>query len=252
MTEGGERLHKVLAQRGVASRRQAEELIRQGRVQVNGRPVTTLGTRVDPVRDRIAVDGTSVLPRRHPLTVMLHKPVGVITTLSDPQGRPTVQELVRGFNRRLVPVGRLDAMSEGLLLLTTEGDLAYRLTHPRYHVPRQYEVRLDGHPGREALSLLRTGVPLEDGRTQPARVHVLHTFPDSTLLSVTIFEGRNRQIRRMAEAVGHKVLELVRVGLGPLRLSGLKPGEARPLTREERDALYHSLRFTTEKRGPRQ
>jgi 23S rRNA pseudouridine2605 synthase len=219
------RLAKHLAHAGVASRRAAEMLIRAGRVSIDGEPV------LDPARDigaedLVAVDGRPLAGPEPRVVYIVHKPVGVLCTAHDPHGRPTVLELVADERRRLYPVGRLDADSSGLLLLTNDGALANRLTHPRYEVPKTYRARVGGGPlGERALSALRAGVELEDGPTAPARVRRL----GGDELELTIREGRNRQVRRMCEAVGHPVLSLRRVALGPLRLAGLPPGAYRRL-----------------------
>ena len=232
----GERLQKVMARAGVASRRKSEELIRQGRVAVNGRVVRELGTRVDPARDVITVDGEPLRLRAQHTYILLHKPPGVITTVHDPWGRPTVLDLVQ-TEARVFPVGRLDANSEGLVLLTDDGELAYRLTHPRFEHEKEYHVLVAGRPTRRTLERLRRGVRLEDGVTAPAKVEVLRRAGRNTWLRIVLHEGRKRQIRRMAEAVGHPVRRLIRVRIGPLRLGNLAPGEWRHLTRREVEAL---------------
>jgi 23S rRNA pseudouridine2605 synthase len=227
----GERLQKVLAQRGVGSRRACEELIATGRVSVNGE-VAVLGRRVDPDRDRVAVDGVPVGIRPGLVYYLLNKPAGVVSSVSDPQGRPVVAGLVPP-QPRVHPVGRLDTDSEGLLLLTNDGELTFRLTHPRFGVEKEYLVVVQGTPARGALRQLREGVTLVDGRTAPARVALV--APDA--LRVTIHEGRNRQVRRMCEAVGHPVRRLVRTRIGPLRVGSLAPGAWRELTAPEVRAL---------------
>jgi 23S rRNA pseudouridine2605 synthase len=227
----GERLQKVLAQAGLASRRACEELIADGRVTVNGE-VAVLGRRVDTEHDTIAVDGVAVAIRPGLVYYLLNKPNGVVTTTSDPQGRRTVVDLVPE-EPRVFPVGRLDADTEGLLLLTNDGDLAHRLTHPSFGVEKEYVAEVGGTPSRGALRRLREGVDLDDGRTAPARVGVLgpHT------LRITIHEGRNRQVRRMCSAVGHPVNRLVRTRIGPIRDRSLRPGTWRLLTTAEVRAL---------------
>jgi 23S rRNA pseudouridine2605 synthase len=223
------RLAKHLAHAGVASRRAAEGLIAQGRVRVAGELVLDPALEVDE-RSRVEVDGELLAGPEPRVVYALHKPVGVLSTASDTHGRPTVVELL-GEERRLYPVGRLDADSSGLILLTNDGELANRLTHPRYEVPRTYRVRVAGGPvGERALSALRTGVELEDGPTAPARVRRLRGGDE---LELTIREGRNRQVRRMCEAVGHPVLALRRVAFGPLRLGDLEPGAHRRLGEAE-------------------
>ena len=235
-----DRLQKVLAQAGLGSRRACEELIAAGRVTLNGE-VATLGTRADPESDAIEVDGAHVGVRQGLAHYLLNKPAGVVTTASDPQGRPTVVDLVPA-EPRVYPVGRLDADTEGLLLLTNDGELAHRLTHPSFGVEKEYLAEVEGVPGRGVLRRLREGVDLEDGTTAPARVSLVG---DRTL-RITIHEGRNRQVRRMCEAVGHPVRRLVRVRVGPLADRRLPPGTWRPLSQTEVRALE---RATVE--GPR-
>lgn len=204
---------------------------------VNGHTVTELGTRADPRRDRIAVDGKPLRPAAVPVYLMLHKPVGVVTTLSDPEGRPTVRDLLGGLRARVFPVGRLDYHSAGLLLLTNDGELALRLTHPRYGVEKVYEVKVKGRPAPEQLAALARGVRLTDGETAPARVRVIESGERTTWLAIALAEGKNRQVRRMCEAVELPVAKLVRVGYGPLVLGKLPPGGWRPLEPEEVEKL---------------
>jgi 23S rRNA pseudouridine2605 synthase len=225
--DDGVRLQKVLAQAGLGSRRVAEELIERGRVRVNG-DVAVLGRRVDPEVDVVEVDGAQIGVRSGLVHYLLNKPRGVITTASDTHGRPTVVELVPA-EPRVFPVGRLDGDTEGLLLLTNDGDLAHRLTHPSFGVDKEYLVEVDGNPHRGVVRRLREGVELDDGVTAPAKVAVLGDH----LLRITIHEGRNRQVRRMCEAVGTPVVRLVRTRIGPLNDRSLKPGEWRSLTQEE-------------------
>ncbi|MGE5552631.1 MAG: pseudouridine synthase [Betaproteobacteria bacterium] len=230
-------MQKVLAAAGVASRRASEALIRAGRVSVNGQVITELGVRVDPARDEVAVDGRPLKPRVRPTYVMLNKPAGVITTARDPQGRPTVLDLVKGVKARLFPVGRLDADTEGLLLLTNDGELAHRLLHPRFHIPKTYVAEVRGKIPESALVRLADGVELEDGRTLPADVHLIWCGPERSVVQVTLREGRKRQVKRMFSAVGHPVVALRRVAFGPLTLDNLPVGSWRPLTHAEVEAL---------------
>ncbi|MCB1248146.1 MAG: rRNA pseudouridine synthase [Acidimicrobiales bacterium] len=217
-------MQKVLARVGFGSRRACEELIADGRVTVNGVPVE-LGARVDAAVDAVAVDGVPIGVAPGLVHYLLNKPAGIVTTAHDPQGRPTVVELVPD-DPRVFPVGRLDADSEGLLILTNDGDLAHRLTHPSFGVDKEYLVTVEGTPSRGALRRLRQGVELEDGITAPAKVATLAPH----LLGITIHEGRNRQIRRMCDAVGHPVTRLVRHRIGPVSDTRLPPGAWRSLT----------------------
>jgi 23S rRNA pseudouridine2605 synthase len=233
MTE--ERLQKVLARAGVSSRRKAEELIVAGRVAVNGRVVRELGAKVDAERDSVALDGRP-LGREGPEHWLLHKPVGVITTVEDPWGRPTARSLVPTA-ARVYPVGRLDADSSGLLLFTNDGELAHRLTHPRHGHEKEYRVRVAGRPTAETLRRLRRGVVLDGRVTAPSELRLLEPTADGTWLAVVLREGRKRQIRRMLDGVGHPVLELIRLRMGPIALGDLAPGQARRLTPAEVHAL---------------
>jgi 23S rRNA pseudouridine2605 synthase len=229
--QGGERLQKVLARTGFGSRRACEELIAAGRVLVNGE-VARLGRRVDVDHDRVEVDGVPAGVRADLVYYLLNKPRGVVTTASDPQGRRTVLDLVPP-HPRVFPVGRLDADSEGLLVLTNDGDLAHRLTHPGFGVEKEYLAEVEGTPSPGAVRRLRDGVALEDGVTAPARVALV----PPNALRITIHEGRNRQVRRMCAAVGHPVVRLVRSRIGPVVERGLAPGGWRPLTMAEVRAL---------------
>ena len=236
-----ERLQKILSRAGISSRRQAEELIRAGRVRLNGQVVRELGTKADPSRDRITVDGRSLRSAGKPVCILLNKPVGVVTTLSDPQKRPTVLDVLGKMRVRVFPVGRLDYHSAGLLLLTNDGELALRLTHPRYGVKKTYRVKVKGDVNEKALRRLRNGVRLKDGRTAPAVVRITSSAERKTWLEITIAEGKRRQIRRMCEAVGLLVEKLVRTRLGPLKLGNLQPGHYRQLTDEELKKLRRTL-----------
>lgn len=231
-----ERLQKLLARAGFASRRAAEQLIASGRVTVNGRVVSELGAKADPRRDDVRLDGERVRAQRARV-ILLHKPDGVVTTLSDPEGRPTIRGHLPPSYERVFPVGRLDFHSSGLLLLTNQGELAARLLHPRHRIARTYRVKVSGHPSDAALARLRRGVKLEDGVTGPAQVDVERLLPAKAWLRITIREGKRREIRRMCEAVGHLVDRLVRVRFGPIELGRLPPGRWRPLGDAEIEAL---------------
>jgi 23S rRNA pseudouridine2605 synthase len=235
------RLAKYIAHAGVASRRAAEELIDEGRVRVEGHVVRNPAEQVEPGIS-VTVDGRPVGEAEARVAYILHKPVGVLSTARDPFGRPTVLELLEPGSLRLYPVGRLDADSSGLILLTNDGELANRLTHPRYEVSKTYRVLVDGGPvAEDVLRELRTGVRLEDGPTAPAQVRRLQRGAGGAeRLEVTIREGRNRQVRRMCEAVGHPVLALQRVSFGPLSLGELAPGESRRLGEDELKQLRRS------------
>jgi 23S rRNA pseudouridine2605 synthase len=236
-----DRLQKILSQAGIASRRASERLMLEGRVTVNGATVSELGSKADPARDDIRVDGRRIrLPGRHRY-LLLNKPRGYVTTRCDPQRRPTVIDLL-GIPDYVYPVGRLDFDSEGLLLLTNDGDLAARLTHPSHGVERVYEARVLGAPDDHDLARLRRGIVIDGRRTAPAEVEVANrkrpaaasaASAPTTTLRITIREGRNRQVRNMCEAIGHPIERLVRVAIGPIRDSRLKPGQWRELTADE-------------------
>jgi pseudouridine synthase len=228
-----ERLQKILSRAGVASRRRSEQLMIEGRVTVNAEAARELGTKADPERDDIRVDGRRItLPERHRY-LLLNKPRGYVTTRADPEHRPTVLDLLQGVREYVYPVGRLDFDTEGLLLLTNDGDLAARLTHPRHAVARIYEARVLGVPDRHDLERLAKGVTIDGRRTAPARVKAL----GAGRLLITIREGRNRQVRKMLDAIGHPAAELKRVAIGPISDPGLKPGHWRDLTPAEVERL---------------
>ena len=232
-----ERLQKFIASCGVASRRKAEELITEGKVLVNGRKVTELGVKVNPLKDKVKVNG-QLLAVEKPVYYLLNKPKGVITSVTDPQGRETVLDYIKNEKKRIYPVGRLDLNTEGLLLLTNDGELAQNLTHPSKGVEKTYEVRVKGRV-KEDLQVIANGVPLEDGITSPATIVDLG-FDDHNgvhEVEITIHEGRNRQVRRMFEHFGYRIHNLKRIAYGGLSLSGVKRGGVRQLTQREVNAL---------------
>ncbi|MEX3616210.1 pseudouridine synthase [Paenibacillus glucanolyticus] len=233
-----ERLQKIMAQAGVASRRKCEELILEGKVQVNGETVTELGTKADPAQDMITVSGKPIKHEKK-VYVMLNKPKGVITSASDPEGRKIVSDYLKGIKERVYPIGRLDYDTEGLLLLTNDGEFANLLSHPKYHVPKTYLATVKGVPHGTELDKLRQGIMLEDGMTSPAEVEYKDVDPDNkqSVISITIHEGRNRQVRRMFEAIFHPVLRLKRISYGDLLLQNLKRGLYRHLTADEINQL---------------
>jgi 23S rRNA pseudouridine2605 synthase len=247
----GVRLQKVLAAAGIASRRACEVLISEGRVEVNSEIVVEQGRRVDPEHDVIRVDGARIPPPRRHRYLALNKPRGVVATMHDPEGRRTVADLLVEpagrtastggarpvKNERLFHIGRLDTDTEGLLILTNDGDFAHRLAHPSYQVPKTYVAEVAGLVGEQTLSRLRRGLTLDDGPVRPTSVKIVSTAGDKTLLKITIQEGRNRIVRRTMEAVGHPVRRLSRIGIGPVRLGNLKVGKYRDLTREELGGL---------------
>ncbi len=235
----GVRLQKVLAEAGIGSRRACEDLINAGRVTVDG-VVAVIGRRVDPETAAIELDGVPVPTRAGLVHYLLNKPVRVVSTVTDPEGRPTVVDLVPA-EPRVYPIGRLDRDTEGLLILTNDGELTNRLTHPRYGVEKEYLAEVEGEPSRATLRRLREGVALDDGVTAPARVALASGQSGTSVLTIVIHEGRNRQVRRMCEAVGHPVLRLVRTRIGPLADRTLAPGQYRALTAAEVRGLYGAV-----------
>jgi 23S rRNA pseudouridine2605 synthase len=231
-----ERLQKVLAHAGLASRRAVEEMIVEGRVRVNGEPAR-LGQKVDSAKDEVEVDGSRVPLRADLVWYLLNKPRGVVSTASDPEGRATVVDLIDA-QTRVWPVGRLDIDSEGAVIVTNDGDLTHRLTHPSYAVPKTYLVEVGGGLSEPSVRELATGVELDDGPVTPVHVRLVDRRPGAALVEITITEGRHRQVRRMIEAVGGSVTRLVRVSIGPLMLGRLKPGTARRLAPVEVRSLY--------------
>lgn len=227
------RLSKMLARAGIASRRKAEALIREGRVTVNGRKVLELSAKVVPGVDIVRVDGKIVRWRFSPIYILLNKPKGIVTTMNDPLGRPTVKDLLKGIQRRVFPVGRLDFDTEGALLLTNDGELAHKLMHPSYGIERTYEAKVKGIPTQEAIHKLREGVVVGEGEPAKAKVRILKVLKANSWLEIKISQGRYREVRRMCEAVGHPVLALRRTRFGPISIKGLPKGSFRHLTPAE-------------------
>ena len=246
----GQRLQKVLAHAGVASRRACEQLIADGRVSVDGVTVTEPGVRVDPRTQEIRVDGSRILTNPELITLMLHKPAGVVTTMEDPEGRPTVAQYGRDYlaehpelpdSLRLVHVGRLDTETEGLLLLSNDGELSHRLMHPSFEIAKTYVAIVEGQVEPWVPRKLRRGIELEDGEAKADRVTVKDSGPGGSIVEITLHSGKNRIVRRMLDAVGHPVTRLARTRLGPLRLGNLRPGQTRPLSGEEIAALQQEV-----------
>jgi 23S rRNA pseudouridine2605 synthase len=237
LPKGVVRLQKLIAGTGLASRRKAEALIAAGRVMVNGKTVTELGTKVDPGRDHVKVDGKHLSAAQPFVYLMLNKPKNVVSTLDDPGGRTTVKDYLRGVSVRVFPVGRLDFDSEGLMLLTNHGELAQAMLHPRYHVPKTYLIKVKGVLTDDEIRSLEQGVRLEDGMTGAAQVRKIRKVEANSWLEITIREGRKHQVKRMLEAVGHPVIKLLRIRMGSLTLGDLQPGEFRFLTDREANAL---------------
>jgi 23S rRNA pseudouridine2605 synthase len=227
-----ERIQKIIAQMGIASRRKAEEIIAEGRVTVNGR-IALIGEKADPSKDHIKVDGKLLIRREPKVYLMFNKPKNVVTSLADPQGRPTIKDYLKGIRYRVFPVGRLDFDSEGLLFLTNDGDFTNAVLHPSRKIPKTYMVKVKGIIDDNKINKLRQGVRLEDGRTLPAKVKFARQSENNSWIEIAITEGKKRQVRRMVEAVGHPALKLRRVSINGIRLSGLKIGELRPLTERE-------------------
>jgi pseudouridine synthase len=235
------RLNKFLAQAGVASRREADRLITQGRVTVNGEVILTLGHKIDHMKDKIEVDGRKIEKDESQVYLMLNKPPGCLVSLKDPWGRPTIKDLLPSLKSRVFPVGRLDYESEGLLLLTNDGELAFRLMHPRFQIKKVYQVKVKGEPDSTKLSRLEKGILLDGKRTAPAKIRVLAVSPKESFLSIEIHEGRKREVRRMFEAVGHRTKKLLRIRFDGLSLGKLKRGKWRYLRPEEIETLKNQV-----------
>ena len=241
-TEGGVRLQKVLAQAGVASRRASEQMIADGRVSVDGTVVRNQGVRVDPAKQVIHVDGERlILDETKHIVLALNKPIGTVSTMSDPEGRPTIADLIADYPERLYHVGRLDIDTSGLLLLTNDGELANRLTHPKYEIRKTYVARLHGEVKPGVKRTLLNGIELEDGPIKVDSFRVVDTYGDITTVEIVVHEGRNRLVRRMMEAVGYPVRELVRTGFGPITLDHLKQGTTRRVKGNALTALYDAV-----------
>jgi len=227
-----ERIQKILSRAGIASRREAEKMIVEGRVVVNGK-VVELGFKANSFKDHIKVDGKRLTLLEPEITLLLNKPRGYLSTVKDPKGRPTVMDLLGTVRQRVYPLGRLDFDAEGLLLLTNDGDLAYHLSHPKFMVPRTYWVKIQGVPDEKKLIQLKRGVMLEDGKARVVSSHILRQKEKNSWIEVTVSEGRNHLVKRLFATIGHPVLKLKRVGFGPIRLGTLPIGQYRPLTDEE-------------------
>jgi 23S rRNA pseudouridine2605 synthase len=239
-----ERLQKIISAAGVASRRAAEEFIVEGRVRVNGKVVTELGAKADPNKDHIKVDGKLINPKQPQTYIMLNKPTGYVTTMSDPEGRPTVQDLLKGVKVRVYPVGRLDYNTEGLLLMTNDGDFAHLITHPSHELPKTYLAKIKGVLDDKAVHELEKGVYLEEGKTAPAKVKKVRKEETNSWVEITIHEGRKRQVRRMFDRMGRSVIRLKRIRTGNLSLGNLPEGKFRHLTTAEVTALREMAQKT--------
>lgn len=234
---GLERIQKILASAGIASRREAERMVLEGRVTVNGKVVDRLGFKADPLKDHIKVDGKRRFHPEPKITLLLNKPRLYLSTVKDPAGRPTVIDLLKGVRWRVYPIGRLDFDAEGLLLLTNDGDLAYRLSHPKFSIRRTYWAKVEGVPHEKELMHLKRGVWLEDGEAKAVSAQLLRKMEKHSWVETTVTEGRNHLVKRMFSAIGHPVRKLKRVGYGPIRLGDLPVGHYRPLTDAEMESL---------------
>ena len=240
-TPHGERLQKVLAHAGVASRRAAEDLIREGRVSVNGVPITHVGLRIDPATSVIKVDGVTIPTDHEKLTIVLYKPPGVVSTMHDDQGRKTLADFVQEYPQRLFHVGRLDVDTEGVILLSNDGELTHRLTHPSYKIPKVYVARVEGTVTRGLGKALEKGITLEDGPIRVDQFVLKEAQRKNSIVQITLHSGRNRIVRRMMEEVGHPVMELVRMQFANITAGHLKPGQSRVIAGSELGALMHMV-----------
>lgn len=238
---GLERIQKILARAGIASRREAERMILEGRVMVNGRVLDQLGFKADPQRDHIKVNGKRILRPEPKVTFLLNKPRGYLSSVKDPAGRPTVMDLLKGVKWRVYPLGRLDFDAEGLLLLTNDGDLAYGLSHPKFSIRRTYWAKVEGLPDEKELVRLKRGVRLEDGEAKALSIRILRKTEKHSWVEAVVTEGRNHLVKRMFSSIGHPVLKLKRVGFGPIKLENLPVGQYRLLTEEEMESLKKTM-----------
>lgn len=227
------RLQKFLALAGVASRRKSEELILDGKIKVNKQVVTTLGTKVNPNYDIIEYNNKKIIHKEEKVYYMLHKPIGYITSVKDEKNRKTVIDLLKTVPERIYPVGRLDYDTSGLLILTNDGELTYKITHPKYEIAKIYKAKVSGTPTPNELEQFQNGLMIEGRKTAKAKIHILKTKANSSIVSITITEGRNRQVRKMCETIGHPVINLKRVAIGQLHIGNLSVGQYRPLTMQE-------------------
>ena len=238
---GGVRLQKVLAEAGLGSRRACEQLIVDGRVEVDGQIVTELGTRIDPGTQSVFVDTVRISTQTEKVYLVLNKPAGVVSTMSDPEGRPCLADYVRNNNERLFHVGRLDTETEGIILLTNDGELSNRLAHPRYEIPKTYLAKVKGQLAKDAGAILRAGIDLEDGFVKVDDFRLVDSTPGRSVVEVTLHSGRNRVVRRLLSEIGHPVERLVRLRFGPIVLDEQKQGKIRPLRSDEVGALFEAV-----------
>lgn len=244
-----ERLQKFMAHAGVASRRKCEEIIEAGGVNVNGKTVRELGTKVDPAKDKVMVNGRLIRQKEKKVYLMMYKPRGYVSSVKDERGRKTVVDLLKDVKERVYPVGRLDYDSEGLLLLTNDGELTQALTHPKHQVAKTYKVRVEGIPSLDKLERMEKGIKLEDGITAPAKISLTHELDGNALLEITIREGKNRQVRRMCEFIGHSVKRLVRTQIGPVELRNMSVGEVKEINDKQLKELLKATGIRKKSQG---